>query len=352
MSLPTCSITFAKFKVKCPIDFFKVESDGGSGASSQSGDSSAAEEDKKDSSSAPPAGQNKVQVTPVSFPTSKKHAFNGDTRGVRSNYIPPQPRQTPYRGAQNSGIDWNYFSQRSGSGGSRGGGGHGGSRGGGGHGGSRGGGGRGGGGGGGHGGRGGGGGHGGHGGRGGGGHGGRGGGGGHGGRGGVSGGGKLGASNLNTKVNNMARNARSTGGVGGGAGRATAARAISTAKSISAGHVANIGHAASSSTALNRRAISGGISKIKLAANPKTNPAKSANLKLAKKDKIPCIMNTDICIREIVEFRNIDYVAFKHFNKFRDQMTELLKLYQSEYAFSVFPSKLSNQFLNSKLILI
>jgi hypothetical protein len=56
----------------------------------------------------------------------------------------------------------------------------------------------------------------------------------------------------------------------------------------------------------------------------------------------------DTCIKEIVDFREKDYKTFQNFNKFGGKMNNLIKEFKKEYAFSVFPSKLSNQHFFSK----
>ena len=85
-------------------------------------------------------------------------------------------------------------------------------------------------------------------------------------------------------------------------------------------------------------------SAAKQGGDPNTSPVKSANAKkeAAKKAQV-CIINTDGCIKDITDFRRMDYTAFKHYEKFGGQMLKLIKEFKSEYAFGMWPSKLSNK---------
>ncbi len=107
-----------------------------------------------------------------------------------------------------------------------------------------------------------------------------------------------------------------------------------------------------SKRALNNPYVKGKLNKARLGGNPNTNPQQTKNQKKANKKKAPCVMNTDICIKEIVEFRRRDYIAFKHFRKFGKKMKLLLKAFRAEFAFSVWPGLLSNKHLSRNCIFL
>ena len=104
-----------------------------------------------------------------------------------------------------------------------------------------------------------------------------------------------------------------------------------------------------SNSNLNSPSASGGKNPQNLGLYPSTNPAKyKADVKKLAEKKEPCEVTTDICIKEIEDFRRQDYVHFKNFEKFGDTMVNLVKQFKEEYAFGVWPSKLSNQHFQSK----
>ena len=347
------SFSFEKFKRKCPIDFFKTEDQKKSSSEEKGGKNEEEEDDNDD-----PEISARVKVTALPGHPVKSHAFNSDTRGTKATYRQPMQRPTPYRGSHNSGINWNYFhhSIRSPSyrghtsrvgGGWRGkgrGGIHIGGRG---HG------------------------------RGGIHIGGRGGGRGRGGfhiggrgrgRGGIHIGGR-GRGRGGIHIGGKGKGGFHIGGKGGVSGRfgrhfrgggsrsISSRRSVGIARSVAgrvgglahgiAGHARAVGHASAGGSALNH--MHSKIGHLKLASNPQSNPAKAkaAVVAAAKAKSDPCIMNTDIFLRKIIDFRNLDYNAFKHFKKFGEQMKVLLKAFKAEFAFSVFPSKLSNEILQS-----
>ncbi len=88
----------------------------------------------------------------------------------------------------------------------------------------------------------------------------------------------------------------------------------------------------------------------KQAADPKTNPSKSKATQKAAKKKPPCVRNTDTCLKEIVDYRKLDYLAFKNFRKFGDQVKKLLNQFRAQFQWSVWPSVLSNNHFKGKIL--
>ena len=95
------------------------------------------------------------------------------------------------------------------------------------------------------------------------------------------------------------------------------------------------------------------MTKIMQKLDPITNPLKieAEKQKLADK-KEACVVTTDISIKEIEDFRRKDYVNFKNLEEFGGKMDKLIKEFKSEYAYGVWPSKLSNKHFKSKIIII
>jgi len=332
------SFSFEKFQSKCPIDFFKSEEEEKEeeAAGGAAGGAAKAEEERKEDQK---KGAQPPELTQVAQSPSKTHPFTSDTKGYKGSWDNPLPRPTVHKSFPNSGFDlMGGISRREGTGGIPGTGdisGKGGVS------------------------------------------------GNFGlsGKGGVSGNlglsGKAGVSrNLGLSGNagvsgnlGLSGNAGVSGGLGlSGKGGLSGNLGLSGNAGVSGGLGLSGKGGLSGNLGLSGNAgVSGkadvlgtlGLStKLALNAknnnniiksNPETNPAKSEDIKKKAAQKEPQVINTDMLTREIVDYRDLDYIAFKHFNKFREQMKELMKEYESLLAFSVYPSKISNLHLSSTI---
>ena len=326
------SFSFEKFQQKCPIDFFKSEEE--KEKEEAAGGAAKAEDERKEDqkeAAQPP------KLTQIAQSPSKTHPFNSETKGYKGSLEKPLPRPTVHQSYPNSGIDLGGISFV-GRGGSIGVSGRAGVSGGigvsgrgdvsgragvsGGIGVS-----------------------------------GR---GGVSGRAGVSGGiGVSGIGGLSGKLGLSGKEGESgKAGVSGKLGLSgkvgvSGKLGVSGSVGVSGGlanapGVQSVSGSQSTNLALNAT-TNKDIIKAKVASNTSRNPAKSEDIKKKAEQKEPPVINTDMLTREIVDYRDLDYIAFKHFNKFREQMKELMKEFEGELAFSVYPSKLSNLHLSSTI---